>query len=66
MGCSKNYIMYWGVFTVIIVAQEYKKVCTNLTKFEIFFCADCHFTLRDLRLPAQKLPQIPADLTFLL
>ncbi|OUN90551.1 hypothetical protein B5G00_15560 [Blautia sp. An46] len=20
MGCSKNYIMYWGVFTVIIIA----------------------------------------------
>ncbi len=20
MGCSKNYIMYWGVFTVIIVS----------------------------------------------
>ena len=28
MGCSKNYIMYWGV-TSIIIAQGMKKVCTN-------------------------------------
>ena len=29
MGCSKNYIMYWGVFTVIIVPYVPRKVCTN-------------------------------------
>ena len=30
MGCSKNYIMYWGVFTVIIIACSPRKVCTNM------------------------------------
>ena len=35
MGCSKNYIMYWGVFTVIIIACSQGKVCTNMD----FFCA---------------------------
>ena len=35
MGCSKNYIMYWGVFTVIIVSCSQGKVCTNMD----FFCA---------------------------
>ena len=35
MGCSKNYIMYWGVFTVIIIACSPRKVCTNMD----FFCA---------------------------
>ena len=30
-GCSKNYIMYWGV-TSIIIAQAVKKVCTKITK----------------------------------
>lgn len=39
MGCSKNYIMYWGVFTVYIIARVQKKVCTNLTKFQTFFYA---------------------------
>lgn len=34
MGCSKNYIMYWGVFTVIIIACSQGKVCTNMD----FFC----------------------------
>ena len=29
MGCSKNYIMYWGGVTSIIIAQGMKKVCTN-------------------------------------
>ena len=24
MGCSKNYIMYWGVFTFVIVSSVYK------------------------------------------
>ncbi len=33
MGCSKNYIMYWGVFTVIIITSVNKKVCTNLIFF---------------------------------
>ncbi len=28
MGCSKNFIMYWGV-TSIIIAQTMKKVCTK-------------------------------------
>lgn len=39
MGCSKNYIMYWGVFTVFIVPCVHQKVCTKFTKFNIFFCA---------------------------
>ncbi|EJW92893.1 hypothetical protein EVA_19001 [gut metagenome] len=38
MGCSKNYIMYWGVFTVIIVSCGKEKVCTNFTKFGTLFC----------------------------
>ena len=29
MGCSKNYIMYWGGVTSIIIAHALKKVCTN-------------------------------------
>lgn len=31
--------MYWGVFTLIIVSLSYQKVCTNLTKVLLFFCA---------------------------
>ena len=26
MGCSKKYIMYWGVFTLIIVSRVMKNV----------------------------------------
>ena len=37
MGCSKNYIMYWGVFTVYIVPWHKRKVCTNFTKFSTLF-----------------------------
>ena len=33
MGCSKNYIMYWGVFTFIIIPRSTEKVCTILNKF---------------------------------
>ena len=33
MGCSKNYIMYWGVFTMFIIAMVNRKVCINITKF---------------------------------
>lgn len=39
MGCSKNYIMYWGVFTIVIIAWCNPKVCTNITIFYIIFCA---------------------------
>lgn len=39
MGYSKNYIMYWGVFTVYIVPCVHQKVCTKFTKFNMFFCA---------------------------
>ena len=38
MGYSKNYIMYWGVFTVIIVPWIYAEVCTNFTKVKHCFC----------------------------
>ena len=41
MGYSKNYIMYWGVFTVIIIAWFPKEVCTNFTKVHVRFCAMC-------------------------
>ena len=41
MGYSKNYIMYWGVFTVIIIAWMPAEVCTNFTKVYICFCATC-------------------------
>ena len=42
MGCSKNHIMYWGVFTVIIIAWILPKVCTNITIINICFCAFSH------------------------
>jgi hypothetical protein len=32
MGYSKNYIMYWGVFTGIILPLVLPKVCTKFTK----------------------------------
>ena len=38
-GDSKKYIMYWGVFTVIIVSPWPLKVSTNMHKFLIIFCA---------------------------
>ena len=38
MGYSKNYIMYWGVFTVYIIPWGKRKVCTNFTKFGTLFC----------------------------
>ena len=41
MGYSKNYIMYWGVFTVIIIAWTPAKVCTNLTKSMTRFWLFC-------------------------
>ena len=41
MGCSQNYIMYWGVFTLIIVPFSHSKVCTNFTKVAHAFCALC-------------------------
>ena len=39
MGIVKLYIMYWGVFTVIIIAWVAPKVLPNITKNEIGFCA---------------------------
>ena len=39
MGCSKKYIMYWGVFTLIIVSWTQSEVFTILTNFVDFFCA---------------------------
>ena len=41
MGYSKNYIMYWGVFTVIIIPWTHAKVCTNLTKSMTRFWLFC-------------------------
>ena len=38
MGIVKLYIMYWGVFTVIIIAWVVPKVLPNITKNEIIFC----------------------------
>ena len=39
MGYSKNYIMYWGVFTGIIIPSLDTKVSTKLHLFFTFFCA---------------------------
>lgn len=39
MGIVKLYIMYWGVFTVIIIAWVVLKVLPNITKNETIFCA---------------------------
>ena len=39
MGIVKLYIMYWGVFTVIIIAWVAPKVLPNITKIETIFCA---------------------------
>ena len=44
MGCSKNYIMYWGVFTVIIITSVNRKVCTNLIFFTLIFYPYLHLT----------------------
>ena len=44
MGIVKLYIMYWGVFTVIIIAWVAPKVLPNITKNGIGFCAI--FTIR--------------------
>jgi hypothetical protein len=41
MGCSKNYIMYWGVFTLIIVPFSHSKVCTNFQKNSHPFYSIC-------------------------
>ena len=41
MGCSKNYIMYWGVFTLIIVPFSHSKVCTNFQKKSHSFYSIC-------------------------
>ena len=38
MGCSKNYIMYWGGVTSIIVSPVVEKVCTNFVGVESLFC----------------------------
>ena len=38
MGIVKLYIMYWGVFTVIIIAWVVPKVLPNITKNETIFC----------------------------
>lgn len=38
MGIVKLYIMYWGVFTVIIIAWVAPKVLPNITKIETIFC----------------------------
>ena len=35
------YIMYWGVFTLIIVPFSHSKVCTNFTKVAHAFCTLC-------------------------
>ena len=46
MGDSKKYIMYWGVFTVIIISPWPLKVLTNMHKFSIIFCAVLLIKLR--------------------
>ena len=38
MGIVKLYIMYWGVFTVIIIAWVVPKVLPNITENETIFC----------------------------
>ena len=39
MGIVKLYIMYWGVFTVILIAWVVPQVVRNITKNETSFCA---------------------------
>ena len=39
MGCSKNYIMYWGGVTIINITHPYKKVFTNFEKIKKKNCA---------------------------
>ncbi|EFD01506.1 hypothetical protein CE91St54_12650 [Hungatella hathewayi] len=34
MGCSKNYIMYWGGLRLLIYTITHTKVFTNLKKFK--------------------------------
>ena len=36
--CSKNYIMYWGVFTILIISPHPPKVCTKFIKMSFTFC----------------------------
>ena len=38
IGCSKNYIMYWGGYAIII-ASPFAKVCTKKYFFNKKFCA---------------------------
>ena len=38
MVIVKFYIIYWGFFTVIIIAWVVPKVLTNITKNETIFC----------------------------
>ena len=38
MGIVKN-IMYWGVFTGIIISWFYRKVCTKINFFQETICA---------------------------
>ena len=40
MGYSKNCIMYWGFYKIIISSIP-QKVCTNLLKYSMFFYAFC-------------------------
>ncbi len=59
MGYSKNYIMYWGVFTGIIIAWTYRKVCTKFTKIIGASCAECTvpfpYIWKELQKSAQKM-----------
>ena len=62
MGCSKNHIMYWGVFTLIIIAWSTDEVCIKFTIFTICFCAflqqpSASFDKFPLQI-AQHMPQI--------
>ena len=50
MGYSKNYIMYWGVFTVIIIAWLPREVCTNFTKVYMRFCAISQRKIRPMHI----------------
>ena len=38
MGCSKNYIMYWGL-RLLVYAYPPPQVCINMHCFVIIFCA---------------------------
>lgn len=59
MGCSKNYIMYWGgyvYYNTIRFARFQEPVSTNLPKITYIFCVFCS----NIRTSVQILPGPPS------